>query len=271
VHGDLLVQVDAFTTGAPFSGNPAAVALLESGRDDEWKQGLARELGLSETAFPHARADGSFDLRWFTPTTEIELCGHATLATAHVLWSRDMVQADADITFHTRGGVLVVRRRADRGIELDFPAIRATTASLPHVLANHLGLLAADIVHSGTTPSKYRLIVLRDAATVRRLTPDFGSLRTDEPSGFIVTAESDDHAHDIVSRYFVPAYGIDEDPATGAAHCVLTPYWTKRLGRNPLRCYQASARGAELECELAGDRVLLRGTATTVYEAELRV
>lgn len=266
-----LFHVDAFTTGAPFSGNPAAVALLDGQRDDEWMQSLAAELGLSETAFPAARDDGGFDLRWFTPTVEVELCGHATLATAHVLWTTGTVPADRTIEFRTRSGVLRVRRLDDGRIELDFPAIATATASLPHDLANHLGLQAQDLVHSARSSSKYRLLVLRDADTVRAVQPDFAALREADGDTFIVTAYADDPHYDIVSRYFAPAYGIDEDPATGAAHCALTPYWALRLGGNVIRCYQASARGAQLECELDANRVLLRGTATTVYEAALLV
>ncbi len=261
-----LYHVDAFTT-TPFAGNPAAVLIAEEQPSDTWLAQFAAEMNLSETAYPRPRDDGDFDLRWFTPTVEVELCGHATLATAHVLWSTGRVAAGTPIRFHTHSGVLSVVQLPDGRIELDFPALATTFSAVEHDLATHLGLEAHEVHHSAHTASKHHLIVVTGPDVVRRLRPDFGALRALGDDTYVITAPGDDALHDVVSRYFAPAYGIDEDPATGAAHCVLAPYWAERLGRTVLRCYQASERGAELECEPRGDRVLIRGHAVTVYEA----
>ncbi len=267
---DALFHVDAFTD-APFAGNPAAVALFDAARDDGWMQSLAGDMNLSETAFPARRADGDWDLRWFTPTVEVELCGHATLATAHVLWSTGRVDTGAALRFHTKSGELVVHHLDDGRIELDFPAIAEHMEHIPDDVAAALGLHVGDVHHAGRTASKYRLIVVHTASIVRGLAPDFARLRAAGDDTYIVTAEADDAVHDVVSRYFAPAYGIDEDPATGAAHCVLAPYWTTRHAKATLCCYQASARGATMECEVRCDRVLLRGHAVTIAEGTLRV
>ena len=266
---DRLFHVDAFTA-VPFAGNPAAVALLDAARDDAWRQGFANDMNLSETAFPARRDDGDWDLRWFTPTAEIDLCGHATLASAHVLWSTGTAPTDAPIRFHTRSGVLTVTRLADGRVEMDFPAIPSALEHVPPEVVAALGLGPHDIHHGARSNAKYRLIVVHEAAVVRRLEPDFTALRAVQES-FVVTSVADDAVHDVVSRYFLPAFGIDEDPATGAAHCVLTPYWAERLTRPVLRCYQASARGASIECELRGDRVALRGAAVIVSEGTIAI
>jgi PhzF family phenazine biosynthesis protein len=263
-----LYRVNAFTGGG-FAGNPAAVALLDTSRDDEWKQQLATEMNVSETAFPERREDGDWDLRWFTPTAEVDLCGHATLATAHVLWSTGRADPASSLLFHTKSGMLLATRLGDGRVELDFPAIPEHMEHVPDDVAAALGLVHHDVHHAGRTATKYRLIVVHTASIVRDLAPDFAALRAAGDDTYIVTSEADDAEHDIVSRYFAPAYGIDEDPATGAAHCVITPYWTTRLARTVLRCHQASARGAELECEIRGDRVKLRGLAVTITEDAL--
>jgi PhzF family phenazine biosynthesis protein len=267
-----LFHVDAFTS-VPFAGNPAAVLIADDGTanapDDRWLQAFAAEMNLSETAFPRRRDDGDFDLRWFTPAVEVDLCGHATLATAHVLWTTGRVANDSPIRFQTRSGVLTVGRHPDGRIELDFPAFATSFSAIEADLTAALGLEPHDVHHSARSTSKYHLIVVTGPDIVRKLRPDFGALRALGDDTYVVTAPGDDTLHDVVSRYFAPAYGIDEDPATGAAHCVLAPYWSERLARPVLRCYQASERGAELECEPRGDRVLIRGHAVTVYEASV--
>ena len=264
----MLLHVDAFTA-EPFGGNPAAVLFLDDERDESWLQAFAAEMNLPETAYPRLRPDGDWDLRWFTPTVEVDLCGHATLASAHALWSTGRAPTDVPLRFRTRSGVLTVRSLGDGRAELDLPALHAGYAHLPDDLAAHLGLELHAVHHSGRHPNAYRLVVVADPGVVRALTPDFAALRAASGDSYIVTALGDDTRHDVVSRYFAPAHGIDEDPATGAAHCVLAPYWSERLARPVLRCHQASARGAELECEPRGDRVLIRGHAVTVYEATL--
>ncbi len=254
-----IFQVDAFTS-RPFTGNPAAVCLLEDPRDDSWMQALAAEMNLAETAFLERREDG-FGLRWFTPTTEVDLCGHATLASAHVLWETGATQSR--LRFHTRSGVLTAER-AEGSIHLDFPAEPATATDVPPGLEEALGTLAKWV---GRNRFDY-LVEVADGATVRNLAPDFRALREFRVRGVMVTAAGDGDC-DFVSRFFGPGTGVDEDPVTGSAHCCLGPYWGARLGRSDLVGYQASTRGGYVGVRLAGDRVVLSGSAVTVLRGEL--
>ena len=258
-----ITQVDAFTDKA-FSGNPAAVCMLPAARADEWMQAVAREMNLSETAFLVQQADG-YDLRWFTPTVEVPLCGHATLASAHVLWETGQLQPDAQARFHTRSGLLTAVRRAAL-IELDFPASQLTEiASPPPDVVRALGV---EPVFTGRTRDDY-LIEVADEATVRQLSPDFGLLKRADLRGAIVTARATTAPYDFVSRFFVPGAGIDEDPVTGAAHCALGPYWQGKLKRDEFTAYQASARGGTVHVRVGGERVYLGGQAVTVMRGEL--
>lgn len=255
--------VDAFTD-RPFAGNPAAVCVLDAFPDDGRMAAIARELNLSETAFVVRRGDGDWDLRWFTPGAEVDLCGHATLATAHVL-------ALPQARFHTRSGVLTARTGDGGWIALDFPALPPTPAPDLDVAAL-AAVLGADPV--AVWRSRFDLLIeLADAATVRGLTPAIDGLRAFGARGYIVTAAgpgAPDGA-DIVSRFFAPAVGVPEDPVTGSAHCVLAPFWAERLARIELVAEQASARGGTLHLRLDGDRVELRGRAVTTWRGELLV
>lgn len=258
------VQVDAFA-GAPFTGNPAAVMRLAAWPDDAVLQAIAAENNLAETAFilPDASGAADFELRWFTPTTEVVLCGHATLASGHVVLSAD--GARDGVTFRTRhSGRLAVTRSRD-GYALALPALAASPRPLPAILAA-LGL--DDAVETLWHANRYGLIVVADAGIVRGLDPDFRALAAGGDTLTIVTAPGDGGAADtdIVSRAFAPGAGIDEDPVTGGAHAVLTPYWAARLGRDRFTACQASARGGHLHCRLEGDRVILGGSCVTVIE-----
>jgi PhzF family phenazine biosynthesis protein len=260
-----LVQVDAFTS-EPFSGNPAAVCLLPTARDEDWMQKVAAEMNLSETAFLVPNGDG-FDLRWFTPATEVALCGHATLASAHVLWERGAIAADAAARFHTKSGVLTAERRDD-WIELDFPAMRAEPAVPPDGLLDALGVAEATFI--GRSRFDY-LVHVENEAIVRALRPDFARLRDIPVRGTIVTSRATSYDCDFVSRFFATGAGIDEDPVTGSAHCTLTPYWSALLGKTALTARQVSARGGLLKVTLQGDRVRLAGRAVTILRGELQV
>jgi PhzF family phenazine biosynthesis protein len=257
-----LIHVDAFTD-TPFAGNPAGVCLLDRPREPGWMQALAAELNLPETAFVTAHADG-FGLRWFTPTVEVDLCGHATLAAAHALWQERRLPPDAAARFHTRSGVLTAARRDD-WIELDFPAEPAVAAEPPAALTAALG---AAPKWTGRNRFDW-LVELDSAATVRALAPDLVRLATVPTRGVIVTAPSDDARCDFVSRFFAPRAGIPEDPVTGSAHCCLGPFWASRLGKAELAGHQASSRGGTVRVRLAGDRAVLAGLAVTVFRGEL--
>jgi predicted PhzF superfamily epimerase YddE/YHI9 len=223
-------------------------------------QRVAAELNLSETAFCVPRADGRHDLRWFTPTVEVDLCGHATLATAHVL--------GGTAAFHTRSGLLTCRGGDDGWIEMDFPALPATPVPIPDGLAEALG--RAPVV--GTHASRFDLLVeLASAEAVRCVRPDHAALARLPYRGIIVTALGDTQGDDVVSRFFAPASGVAEDPVTGSAHCVLAPFWALRLGRTVLMGRQVSARGGIVRMRVEGDRVVLAGRAVTVWEGSLRV
>jgi PhzF family phenazine biosynthesis protein len=257
-----ITQVDAFTS-KPFSGNPAAVCLLTEERDAAWMQNVAREMNLSETAFLLHRPDG-YGLRWFTPTVEVDLCGHATLASAHVLWERGALAPEETARFHTKSGLLTAIRRKD-WIELDFPATPDEPVEAPPGLVESLGATPLSV---GTSIFDY-LVELDSEETVRALRPDFAGLAKLGTRGVIVTSQSADPAFDFVSRYFAPAFGIDEDPVTGSTHCCLAGLWSRRLNKSSFLARQVSARGGVLKVDLAGDRVRLGGQAVTVLRAEL--
>ena len=259
-------QIDAFTD-RPFAGNPAGVCLLDRERDADWMQAVASEINLSATAFVVDHEEG-FSLRWFTPTTEVDLCGHATLAAAHVLWEQGLLASEAHARFHTRSGLL--RATHNNGmIELDFPATPAEPAAEPP------GLLAALKLDTGVDKGNiYRsrfdyLVAVENEAVVRSLQPDFSALGQLEARGVIVTARSDDPAYDFVSRFFAPAAGINEDPVTGSAHCTLAPWWTSRLGKPSMTAFQASKRGGVIRLSLQENRVRLAGQAVTLFSGEL--
>ncbi len=260
--GTRLIQVDAFTDKA-FGGNPAAVCFLTEPRDDRWMQSVGLEMNLSETAFLLRREDG-FSLRWFTPAVEVDLCGHATLASAHALWEEGVAPTDELLRFHTRSGLLTAHRRGDL-IELDFPATPETACDAPEGLVEALGVKP---LYLGRSAFDY-LVLLKDAEAVRKTAPDFGLLKRVSARGVIVTAPSDDNRFDFVSRFFAPAAGIDEDPVTGSAHCTLAPFWQGRLGKTSMDAYQASARGGVLQVRVEGDRIRIGGRAVTVLRGEL--
>jgi predicted PhzF superfamily epimerase YddE/YHI9 len=286
-----IYQVDAFTA-EPFAGNPAAVCVLSTSRDDRWMQHVAREMNLSETAFLRERPDG-YDLRWFTPTLEVDLCGHATLATAHVLWEELGAPRDRAIRFHTASGELSAARDGE-WIELDFPA----EPERPEGAAGAAGwrgpLTQGDrrdgvpkTAVAGTDHTDLRealgsapirnvagnrldvLVELESEDAVYALRPDLARIAAVDARGVIVTAASATSDHDFVSRYFAPNAGVPEDPVTGSTHCFLGPYWMKRLGRDELVGYQASERGGHVRVRPRDDRVLLGGRAVMVLRGEL--
>ena len=259
-----ITVIDAFTEKV-FAGNPAAVCVLETPRDDTWMQNLAREMNLSETAFLVERSDG-WSLRWFTPLAEVELCGHATLASAHQLWESGRLSPESTARFHTLSGILTAKKHGD-WIEMDFPATPAAPAVAPEVLIQALGLTPKSV---GKTKYDF-LAELESEAEVRALAPDFQLLKKLSQRGCIVTAPASEseEKYDFVSRYFAPAYGIDEDPVTGSSHCALGPYWAHRLDRGDLVGFQASARGGMVRIRIDGERVALSGRAVTVLQGEL--
>lgn len=256
-----VVQVDAFTDRA-FAGNPAAVCVLEDALDPGTMQSIATEMNLSETAFLQSRP-GGWDLRWFTPVAEVDLCGHATLASAHVLWESGRAAPGAVLHFHTRSGVLTAVQR-DEWIELDFPALGGTEEPAPAWLEAALGTRPLRVIRG---PFDY-LVEVESEAIVRGLEPDQGRLGAEPVRGFIVTAAGAGD-YDFVSRFFCPAVGIAEDPVTGSAHCALAPYWAPRLGKLEMVAYQASRRGGVVRVTVAGNRVRLGGRAVTTLRGEL--
>lgn len=265
-----LYTVDAFTDRA-FAGNPAAVCLLPGPREPEWMQKVAREMSLSETAFLHPEeqgADGEYRLRWFTPAVEIELCGHATLASAHVLWETGRLAAGEPARFHTLSGLLTAEQ-SDGDIELDFPARPVEEAPLPPGLAEAVG---SEPRFVGRSRYDY-LLELASEAAVRNAVPDHAVLRTLPVRGVIITARGEETgsqpSFDFVSRFFAPGSGVDEDPVTGSAHCSLGPYWASRLGKASFLAWQASERGGAVRVRLEGDRVRLGGRAVTVLQGRL--
>lgn len=260
--GVKIFQVDAFTD-KPFKGNPAAVCILTRPQDDTWMQNVAREMNLSETAFVLKQEDG-FNLRWFTPTVEVELCGHATLASAHILWEVGLLASEESARFYTLSGLLLAERRGEE-IELDFPATPDDPTDAQPGLIEALRVAPKYV---GKSRYDY-LLEVESEELVRNLSPDFAKLKTLSVRGVMVTSVAASSEFDFVSRFFAPGVGIDEDPVTGSAHCCLGPYWSKKLEKNELIAYQASERGGMVRVRVMGERVLLGGQATTVLVGEL--
>jgi PhzF family phenazine biosynthesis protein len=258
-----IVTVDAFTN-TPFAGNPAAVCVMQEPRPEEWLRNVAREMNLSETAFLLPR-DGEFELRWLTPAVEVDLCGHATVASAHVLWEDGHLPPCKQARFHTRSGLLTADRRGD-WIELDFPVKIATVAEPPTQLLPALGVSSAVAVAKNAFDY---MVEIESEEELRALSPDHSTLRKIPVRGIIVTARSSNNGFDFVSRFFAPGSGIDEDPVTGSAHTALGPYWGSKLGKAEMTAFQASARGGVVRLRLNGDRIILGGQAVTVMQATL--
>jgi len=262
-----IYQVDAFTD-QPFHGNPAAVCILDGPRDDTWMQAVAQEMNLSETAFLFPD-DGGYRLRWFTSRMEVELCGHATLASAHILWETGALPRTNEARFHTASGLLVVRQLPDEWMELDFPTIPgAEVRDVPPIL---IEALHVHPVHVCETNVRY-VVELASEEAVRQLQPNMTLLAQLQlpKRGVVVTSRATSTPFDFVSRYFAPVAGTPEDPVTGSAHCTLGPYWSTRLSKTTLIAYQASKRGGVLKLRCVGDRVFIAGQAVTVMEGDLR-
>lgn len=263
-----LFQVDAFTS-RPFAGNPAAVCLLSAERPADWMQAVGSEMNLSETAFLRPQDDGSFRLRWFTPTTEVDLCGHATLASAHVLWSEGYVANDAPTRFDTRSGDLSATRNG-QWIHMDFPADAIDGVNTPSNLVDGLN---TPLPESVWWTGRDYLVQLDEPEDVRTIEPDFAALsRLQNSRGVIVTAKAQTADVDFVSRFFAPSVGVPEDPATGSAHCALGPYWADRLDKTSLTGRQVSARGGTVRIRLRSpnaDRVVLGGQAKTIVRGRI--
>lgn len=259
-----IYHVDAFTA-RPFTGNPAAVCLLEHPKVDSWMQNVASEMNLSETAFLIRQGDG-YKLRWFTPEVEVELCGHATLAAAHILWTTGGAPRDASIRFYTKSGLLTAGLNDD-WIELDFPFMPDVEVPAPEGLIKALGVEAGYV---GKTRFDY-IIEVESEEMVRTMKPDFDALCRVPTRGIIVTSRVTTGEFDFVSRFFCPLLGIKEDPVTGSAHCSLGPYWAKKLHKNEFLAYQASKRGGIVKVRVDGDRVGLSGQAVIVLKGELSI
>jgi PhzF family phenazine biosynthesis protein len=259
-----IYQVDAFTD-QPFQGNPAAVCILPKPREESWMQNLAREMNLSETAYLHKVQDG-FNLRWFTPAVEVTLCGHATLASAHILYELELVAHKEEARFHTASGLLTAKKVKEE-IELNFPATPPEEISEPEGLLDALGVKANYI---GKSRFDY-LVRVGSEAEVRQAAPDFGKLNELGVRGVMLTSISETEGFDFISRFFAPGAGIDEDPVTGSAHCCLGPYWAQELGKDEMVAFQASARGGVVRVRVEPERVFLGGKAVTVMVGELLV
>ncbi len=257
-----LWQVDAFAVEA-FKGNPAAVCQLEGPADAGWMQAVAAEMNLSETAFFWPEDETTYRLRWFTPVGEVPLCGHATLATAHVLWRELGIDTDHPLRFQTQSGELIARFASD-GIELDFPIKPLPCIDVPP----RLSAAARFDVHETYADERRYLVELPEERQVREFLPQLGILAKLD-RGLLITARSDGNPYDFVSRYFAVPFGVPEDPVTGSAHCSLAPYWQERLGKSEFLAYQASPRGGELRVRIEGGRVILTGQALTVLRGEL--
>jgi PhzF family phenazine biosynthesis protein len=257
-----IYQVDAFTNQL-FHGNPAAVCFLSTAQPNAWMQSVAQEMNLSETAFLLPEADG-YRLRWFTPAVEVDLCGHATLASAHVLWENGLVNLSQPIVFFSRSGVLTAQQKQG-WIELDFPVKRLELVTVPEELGRALGV---EPVFVGKNQFDY-LVEVENEEILRNLQPDYARIRSLPVRGVIVTCRAATPGFDFMSRFFAPRVGVNEDPVTGSSHCCLVPYWSEKLGKDDLLAYQASPRGGELHLSLHGDRVLISGQAVTVFKSEL--
>jgi len=263
-----IIQVDAFTD-RPFGGNPAAVCVLGSPREDAWMQAVAREMNLSETAFLHhepGTAPGTYRLRWFTPNVEVDLCGHATLASAHALWTEGYLDKEIPARFDTKSGALSATCR-DGWITLDFPATPVLSENPPDL--NAVAEIIGQPVKFAAFSKFDMLVELESEDAVRSLVPAVGRMAVVAVRGVIVTAAATTPGFDFVSRFFAPSVGVDEDPVCGSAHCCLGPYWGERLGKSDMVAYQASPRGGILRVNLRGDRVELSGQAVTTFRGEL--
>jgi PhzF family phenazine biosynthesis protein len=259
-----IYQVDSFTS-VPFRGNPAGVCILDALQSDAWLQNVAMEMNLSETAFLLPEG-GAWRLRWFTPRVEVDLCGHATLASAHILWESGREPQDTELHFNSRSGLL--KANLNEGwIELDFPKATVTPSEPPDFMLSALGVDKALFVGFDGTDF---LVEIESDAQLRALAPDMGRLEKTSSRGVIVTARSTDPQYDFISRFFGPQVGIPEDPVTGSAHCALSPYWAAKLGKTTFTAYQASARGGELRPRILGERVIIGGQAVTVIEGLLK-
>lgn len=254
--------IDAFTD-CPFSGNPAAVCILDGPADEDWMKRVALEMNLSETAFLHP-VDGGYSLRWLTPSMEVKLCGHATLASAFVLWETGVLKCDEHARFTTLSGWLTCQKNGS-WIEMDFPAVVCESVTAPLGLPAALG---CDLLSCGLNGMDY-LVEVADEKTLRTLRPNFTTLATLPVRGVIVTCRSESTDYDFLSRFFAPAAGVNEDPVTGSAHCALGPYWQERLGKSDFTAYQASQRGGLVKLSVRGDRVLLQGQAVMMSKVEL--
>ncbi len=257
-----IVQVDAFTN-RPFTGNPAAVCVLPEAHEEGWMQQVAQEMNLAETAFLVRQEDG-YNLRWFTPLVEVDLCGHATLASAHVLWETGQLAKGTQARFYTKSGLLTADQQGE-WIELNFPVTPEQEVAEPAHLLQALGVPAQYI---GKNKFDY-LIEVDSEEVVHNVRPNFSQLRMVDARGIIVTSRASTEGYDFVSRFFAPLVGIDEDPVTGSAHCSLAPYWSKKLGKDVMTGYQASSRGGVVRVRLDGERVRLGGQAVTVLRGEL--
>ena len=256
-------QVDAFAV-KPFKGNPAAVFLLESAREDSWLQAVAEEINLPETAFLLPKGH-DYQLRWFTPTTEVGLCGHATIASAHILYEFGFYDLDETINFHTRSGI--ISSTINRGtIELDMPRLSIKASPMPDGLLNILG---TEPLATYVTEAKTLIAEMPTAELIRSFVPDFKQIEKLDFEGLAITALSDDPRFDFISRYFSPRDGIPEDPVTGMTHCALAPYWEAKLGKTDFHAYQASSRGGELWLHVTPNRVFVGGKAVTVLAGEM--
>ncbi len=257
-----ILQVDAFSNQT-FCGNPAAVCLLAEPQPEKWMQAVASEMNLSETAFVWPVENG-YSLHWFTPKFEVDLCGHATIASAHAMWTEGIVTAGKSISFETKSGKLTAEQRDD-WIELDFPSTPPVQCETIHAVED-----ALDVQPSFVGRTKFDSFVVVDSEDLlKALQPDFRKLAEVAARGIIVTSQASSKDFDFVSRFFAPAAGIDEDPVTGSAHCALAPYWSKVLDKTSMTAYQASSRGGVVRVRQQGDRVILGGQAVTVLRGEL--
>ncbi len=259
----LLFQVDSFTDQL-FKGNPAGVCLLPAWQTEAWMMSLAAEMNLSETAFLVKVEDG-FNLRWFTPSVEVDLCGHATLASAHILFETGIVPDDQTIRFHTRSGLLLANKRKE-WIELDFPLRKCEVSGENEQLIEAVEMPPDEIYKTGDNMLYY----YEDENTVRRMQPDFEKIACVAIHGLIVTAPSNKPPFDFVSRFFAPSLGINEDPVTGSAHCSLAPFWQQRLHKDTMIGYQASKRGGVVKVRVSGERVYISGQAVTVFSTRIK-
>jgi PhzF family phenazine biosynthesis protein len=258
-----IFQINAFTT-TPFSGNPATICIVDTPKDKQWMQHMAQEMNQPVTAFVSLRKNNEYDLYWFTPTTELNLCGHSTLGSAHILWEQEHVKPDECIQFHTKSGLLTVKQGSG-GIQLNFPANPTQEAEVPAELEQALHVPFRDVVKN----TLGYIVEVETEEMVRRLNPNLELLSLLPVTGIVVTSPSSSPDFDFISRYFAPRIGINEDPVTGSAHCGLGPYWSEKLQKKELIGYQASYRGGKVKLKLIENRVLLTGQALTIFQGKL--